>query len=73
MLEEPAAAGAAPDSCLHRLRALLPDRKIIGRQVLLLGYGTLVSRLAAHLRDLDCRVDIVDPDLLALIDASENG
>ena len=61
------------DSCLRRLRALLPDRKIIGRQVLLLGYGTLGSRLAAQLRDLGCRVDIVDTDLPALIDAAEHG
>lgn len=61
------------DSCLRRLRALLPDRKIIGRQVLLLGYGTLGSRLAAQLRDLGCRVDIVDTDLPALIDAAELG
>ncbi|MDR3034103.1 MAG: S-adenosyl-L-homocysteine hydrolase, partial [Kitasatospora sp.] len=58
------------DSCLRRLRALLPDRKIIGRQVLLLGYGALGSRLAAQLRDLGCRVDIVDTDLAALIDAA---
>lgn len=61
------------DSCLRRLRALLPDRKIIGRQVLLLGYGTLGSRLAAQLRDLGCRVDIADTDLPALIDAAEHG
>ncbi|MFG2934154.1 S-adenosyl-L-homocysteine hydrolase [Streptomyces achromogenes] len=61
------------DSCLRRLRALIPDRKIIGRKVLLLGYGTLGSRLAAQLRDLGCRVDVVDTDLIALIDAAENG
>ncbi|MFF3730928.1 Gfo/Idh/MocA family oxidoreductase [Streptomyces sp. NPDC002476] len=61
------------DSCLRRLRALLPDRKIIGRQILLLGHGTLGSRLAAQLRNLGCRVDIVDTDLIALIDAAENG
>lgn len=61
------------DSCLRRLRALLPDRKMIGRQVLLLGYGTLGSRLAAQLRALGCRVDVVDTDLPALIDAAEDG
>ncbi|WP_051967328.1 Rossmann-fold NAD(P)-binding domain-containing protein [Kitasatospora mediocidica] len=61
------------DSCLRRLRALLPDRKIIGRQVLLLGYGTLGSRLGTQLRDLGCRVDVVDTDLPALIDAAESG
>lgn len=61
------------DSCLRRLRALLTDRKMIGRQVLLLGYGTLGSRLAAQLRALGCRVDVVDTDLPALIDATEDG
>ncbi|MEJ8654785.1 hypothetical protein WKI65_43805 [Streptomyces sp. MS1.AVA.3] len=61
------------NSCLRRLQAMLPDRKIIGRQVLLLGYGTLGSRLAAQLRSLGCRTDIVDVDLPALIDAAEAG
>ncbi|MEU1940889.1 S-adenosyl-L-homocysteine hydrolase [Streptomyces sp. NPDC020125] len=61
------------DSCMRRLQALLPDRKLIGRQVLLLGYGTLGSRLAAQLRSLGCRVVVVDSDLPALIDAAESG
>lgn len=61
------------DSCLRRLRALLPDRKMIGRQVLLLGYGTLGSCLAAGLRALGCRVDVVDTDLPTLIAAAEDG
>ncbi|WP_307853150.1 phosphotransferase [Kitasatospora sp. RG8] len=61
------------DSCLRRVRTLLPDRKIIGRRVLLLGHGTLGSLLATQLRDLGCRVDVVDTDLPALIDAAENG
>ncbi|MBB1244927.1 S-adenosyl-L-homocysteine hydrolase, partial [Streptomyces durbertensis] len=61
------------DSCLRRLRTLLPDRKLIGRPVLLLGYGTLGSRLAAYLRALGCRVTVVDTSLPALIDAAETG
>ncbi|MFH0246101.1 hypothetical protein ACGRHY_27630 [Streptomyces sp. HK10] len=61
------------DSCLRRLRTILPDRKLIGRQVLLLGYGTLGSRLAVQMRALGCRVDIVDTDPVALIDAAEAG
>jgi S-adenosylhomocysteine hydrolase len=61
------------DSCLRRLRTILPDRKMIGRPVLLLGYGTLGSRLAPALRALGCRVTVVDTDLLALIAAAEAG
>ncbi|GAA3861911.1 hypothetical protein [Streptomyces sedi] len=61
------------DSCLRRLRALLPDRKCIGRPVLLLGYGTLGSRLAPALRTLDCLLTMVDTDLPTLIDAAEAG
>ncbi|MFP8959108.1 hypothetical protein ACLIYP_00840 [Streptomyces nanhaiensis] len=61
------------DSCLRRLRTILPDRKIIGRPVLLLGYGTLGSRLAPALRTLGCRLTIVDTDLLTLVEAAEAG
>lgn len=61
------------DSCLRRLRTILPDRKIIGRPVLLIGYGTLGSRLAPALRTLGCRLTVVDTHLLTLIDAAEAG
>ncbi|WP_344258678.1 hypothetical protein [Streptomyces sodiiphilus] len=61
------------DSCMRSLRALLPDRKFIGRQVLLIGYGTLGSRLAPQLRTLGCRVAVVDTDLPTLIQAAEAG
>ncbi|MCX2968215.1 MULTISPECIES: hypothetical protein [Streptomyces] len=61
------------DSCLRRLRTILPDRKIIGRPVLLIGYGTLGSRLAPALRTLGCRLTVVDTNLLTLIDAAEVG
>ncbi|MFE9424130.1 Gfo/Idh/MocA family oxidoreductase [Kitasatospora sp. NPDC006697] len=61
------------DSCLRRLRAIVPDRKFIGRHVLILGHGTLGSRLAPALRTLGCRVSVVDTDLLALIGAAEAG
>ncbi|OLT26836.1 hypothetical protein BJF83_20235 [Nocardiopsis sp. CNR-923] len=61
------------DSCMRRLRAMVPDRKFIGRHVLLVGYGTLGSRLAPALRTLGCRVDVVDTDLAALISAGEAG
>lgn len=61
------------DSCLRRLRMLIPDRKLIGRPVLLFGYGTLGSQLAGLLRGLGCQVTVVDTDILALIDAAEHG
>lgn len=61
------------DSCLRRFRALLPTVKVIGRGVLLLGFGTLGSRLAPMLRAQGCRVCIVDTDIIALITAAEAG
>lgn len=61
------------DSCLRRLRALLPGVKLIGRPVLVTGHGTLGARLARALADLGCQVHVVDPDPLARIDAAEAG
>ncbi|MFI5980128.1 hypothetical protein ACIBEA_04540 [Streptomyces sp. NPDC051555] len=61
------------DSCVRRLRAILPGEKFIGRHVLLLGYGTLGGRVAHALRALGCRVAVVDTDVLALITAAEHG
>ncbi|QJS13962.1 hypothetical protein HKX69_34450 [Streptomyces argyrophyllae] len=61
------------DSCVRRLRAVLPGEKFIGRHVLLLGYGTLGGRVAHALRALGCRVAVVDTDILALITAAEHG
>ncbi|NEB03372.1 hypothetical protein [Streptomyces sp. SID13726] len=61
------------DSCVRRLRAVLPGEKFIGRHVLLLGYGTLGARVAHALRALGCRVAVVDTEILALITAAEHG
>ena len=61
------------DSCLRRLRALLPGVKLIGRPVLVIGHGALGARVARALADLGCQVHIVDPDPLARIDAAEAG
>ncbi|GAA0395254.1 hypothetical protein [Streptomyces luteireticuli] len=61
------------DSCIRRLRAIVPGEKFIGRHVLLLGYGTLGTRAAHALRALGCRVSVVDTDVLALITAAEDG
>ncbi|MFD4577421.1 hypothetical protein ACFWNK_34045 [Streptomyces sp. NPDC058417] len=61
------------DSCLRRLRALLPAVKVTGRPVLVLGYGTLGSRLATALRHQGCQMHVVDPNPLALIAAAEAG
>ena len=61
------------DSCLRRLRSIVPDRKFIGRRVLLLGFGTLGSRLAVALRSAGARVVVVDTSVLRLIVAAEGG
>lgn len=61
------------DSCLRRLRQILPSRKFAGRPVVVLGFGTLGSRLASALRNLGCQVHVVDTDPLALIVAAESG
>lgn len=61
------------DSCLRRLRAMLPTVKFIGRNMLLLGFGTLGSRLAHLLRAQGCRVCVVETDVTALITAAEAG
>ncbi|MFD9570325.1 NAD(P)-dependent oxidoreductase [Streptomyces sp. NPDC059982] len=61
------------DSCLRRLRELVPGQKFIGRRVVAVGFGTLGSRLARRLRSLGCRVTVVDQDTLALIQAAEQG
>ncbi|MGW2250691.1 hypothetical protein ACWCXH_10875 [Kitasatospora sp. NPDC001660] len=61
------------DSCLRRLRELLPGQKFIGRRVVAVGFGTLGSRLARRLRSVGCRVTVVDTDTLALIQAAEQG
>jgi predicted dehydrogenase len=61
------------DSCLRRLRQLLPTHKVIGRPVLVIGFGMLGSRLSAALRALGCPVSAVDTDSLALISAAESG
>ncbi|GAB2595854.1 hypothetical protein GCM10027168_30680 [Streptomyces capparidis] len=61
------------DSCVRRLRAILPGEKFIGRHVLLLGFGTLGARVAHALRSVGCRVSVVDTDVLPLIIAAEHG
>ncbi|MDH6708441.1 adenosylhomocysteinase [Kitasatospora sp. MAA19] len=61
------------DSCLRRLREMLPGQKFIGRRVVAVGFGTLGARLARRLRSLGCRVTVVDQDTLALIQAAEQG
>ncbi|WP_211277872.1 Rossmann-fold NAD(P)-binding domain-containing protein [Couchioplanes caeruleus] len=61
------------DSCLRRLRAILPGEKFTGRRVLCLGYGTLGARMARGLRAVGCRVAVVDTDPLMLIEAAEHG
>ncbi len=61
------------DSCLRRLRELLPAIKVIGRSVVMIGFGALGSRLAVALAAQSCQIHVVDPDPMALIAAAEKG
>ncbi|GII52813.1 hypothetical protein Pth03_12020 [Planotetraspora thailandica] len=61
------------DSCLRRLRALLPATKVTGRPVIVIGYGTLGSRLSMTLQAQGCHVHVVDSDPVNLIAAAEKG
>ncbi|MET8945727.1 hypothetical protein ABZX30_19595 [Streptomyces sp. NPDC004542] len=61
------------DSCVRRLRAIVPGEKFVGRRVLSLGFGTLGARIARALRATGCRVTVVDTDTLALVRAAEEG
>ncbi|MDO0924996.1 NAD-binding protein [Streptomyces sp. TG1A-8] len=61
------------DSCLRRVRAIVPNQKFVGRRVLVTGYGTLGARLAQQLRATGCRVTVVDSDPLMLVQAAEHG
>lgn len=61
------------DSCLRRVRAIIPNQKFVGRRVIVTGYGTLGSRLAHQLRAIGCRPLVVDSDPLVLIQAAEHG
>lgn len=61
------------DSCLRRVRAIVPNQKFVGRRVLVTGYGTLGSRLARQLRGIGCRPTVVDSDPLQLVQAAEDG
>jgi hypothetical protein len=61
------------DSRPRRLRQLLPAYKFIDRAVLMIGFGTLGSRLAAALHAQGCHISVVDTDPLALIVTAESG
>lgn len=61
------------DSCLRRLREILPGCKFTGRPVVVLGFGALGSRLSSALASLGCQVHVVDTDPLAIIAAAESG
>lgn len=56
-----------------RIIELLQAEKIVGRGVVLCGYGDLGEILADRLRSYGVRVSVVDPDVLRLIIAAERG
>lgn len=56
-----------------RIIELLQAEKLVGRSVVLCGYGDLGEILADRLRNYGVRVSIVDTDVLRLIVAAERG
>jgi adenosylhomocysteinase len=61
------------ESGVMRVREMIPAEKLRGRQVLVLGYGTSGRQVARIFHSIGCKVSIVDTDILALIEAAENG
>lgn len=56
-----------------RIIELLQAEKLVGRSIVLCGYGDLGEILADRLRSYGVRVSIVDTDILRLIVAAERG
>lgn len=52
---------------------LLGDEKLAGRTLIQLGYGDLGETLAKRFRQYGVRVSIVDPNIMKLIQAAEEG
>lgn len=61
------------ESCVKRIRELIPGEKIIGRPILILGYGTSGKHVAKIFRNIGANVGVVDVDILTLINAAEKG
>ncbi len=61
------------NSIFVRIIELLGGEKLIGRSVLICGFGDLGSILADRLKNFGVRVSIFDPDIMKLIVASERG
>lgn len=61
------------NSIFLKVLNLLGANKIVGRNVLILGYGDLGAQLAQNFKNFHTRVSIFDPDILKLINAAEHG
>lgn len=61
------------ESCVTRIRQLVPSEKFRGRAVLIIGYGTSGVHVANMFRSMGCSVTIVDNNIIRLIEASECG
>lgn len=61
------------NSIFLKILNLLGANKIVGRNVLILGYGDLGCQLARTFKNYNTRVSVVDPDILKLINAAEYG
>lgn len=61
------------ESCVVRIRELMGDEKVIGRPVVVVGYGAIGEHVSRILGGLGARVTVVDRDLLRLTQAAERG
>lgn len=61
------------NSIFVRIIELLGGEKLVGKSVLLCGYGDMGEILADRLKNYGCRVSVVDPDIMRLIIAGERG
>ncbi len=61
------------NSIFLRILELIGAEKLVGRDVLLLGYGDMGEILADRMRDFGMRVNIFDTDIMRLIIAGEKG
>lgn len=61
------------NSIFLRVLELIGAEKLVGRNVLLLGYGDMGEILADRLRAFGMKVNIYDPDIMRLIIAGEKG
>ncbi|WP_336883685.1 hypothetical protein [Priestia koreensis] len=60
-------------ACTFKILQLLGSEKIIGRRILILGYGDAGKNICKNFKGLGVNVSVVDPDYFKLILAAEDG